>query len=357
VIYAANPATFLSSSNYVTRVFKSLVDDIEIDVRLSYISQFPTLYARCSSVQLTDFLFSLLVPFFSSTDLRIHKAILGQPSLFHVLNSAKINAILRNFLRIIESFTSWRQIANAITAFVRFPFDSLHSNWCQILAVVKSKISDFPFALIDSGVSFFVSSIVLLPDEDVIPHILEFSRARSHQLRSFFLKLSASAGLFIPAATFLDRVWPAALALAEDPVIEVRGTFLRCCCQFRQIFGKHGQRESEKNLTTLFMIMGKDSNQLLKVIWRECAEQFADPGERLVVRDDRMSLRDRDAQMWKSTSTLHRTLITPNGEIGRRGLRGPGVVKPQPRIESIWKKKWGTESTRRSLMNATRTKL
>jgi hypothetical protein len=222
---------------------------------------------------------------------------------------------------------------------------------------VKVKVNDFPFALIDAGVGFLVSSIVLLPDEDVITHILEFSRARSHQLRCFFLKLAASAGLFLPAATFLERVWPAALALTEDPVIEVRGTFLRCCCQFRQIFVKHGQGAADKDLTTLFLVMGKEANPFLQAIWRECAEQFSDPTQRMAACSNRMSLRDPAAQAWKSATTLQRAPISPTGEVGRRGLRGPGVVRPQPKGDPAWKKKWPAESTRRSLVNATRAKI
>jgi hypothetical protein len=342
-IYSNNPVTFLSSDAHVTRVFKGIVDDPEIEVRLSYVTHFPILYGRCLSVQLTDVLFSLLLPFFSCSDPRVHEAIIGQPDIFHVLNTAKLNALLRGFFRLFESLTRWRVISAAIGISLGFPPDIFPLALSQLIIAVKSKLCLHPFVLGDATTNFFVAVVLGSPEEDVLGHAVDFSRSSNHQVRSFFLRLAIALGQFLSGVAFLERLWPAALLLAEDPVVSVRASFLRCSCPFRQLFARYGETAADKHLTTVFMIMGKDGDPLLQAVWLECAESFSRPPRRPDL--ERIPLKEQVTHQYRSANTLH---------VANPDVR-PRLVRPLAGQGA--KRKWAPEGGRRSLLPASRAKV
>jgi hypothetical protein len=272
--YALNPATFLSGQSLYGRVFKSLSEDSEIEVRLSFIRSFPILYSRSSSVQLTDALFTLLLPSFSDGDPRIHDALLSDPTLFQLLTPSKLNAAFPGFLRILDSLVRWRSIRNAIDIFVRFPPESFFAGYRQIAPLVRSKLEQSPFALADAARVFYIASIE--QDDDALALLLSLARAPAHQLRSFFLKFVACAGQIFAQPVFLERVWPIALGLSQDAAVPVLLTFVRCCRAFRALLAAHGQAAAAKHLTTVFMVMGTMQDHAIEAVWRVEAERIAE---------------------------------------------------------------------------------
>jgi hypothetical protein len=332
-IYAANPVFYLSSDAHFGRVYKGLAEDPEIDVRLSFIKSFQALYTRCQSVQLTDLLFSLFLSFFSSSDRRIHHALVNNPNSYLSLNASKINALLPGFLRICEGLVQWRLIVSAVAIFLNFPADCVSSSWRAMGAILKVKHVLSPFALSDAITTFYLKVFFVTQDEEVLVTPLSLARAPAHQFRSFFIKFAAIFGHVQPMGVFVDELWPAALALAQDPVLSVRYIFLRCAGQFHDDFVKGGLQADLKNLTTVFMMMGTIEDPTFEAAWRDVAAQLA---------DERRSPRST-VQLYRSTTALD----APAVEV-RRPLRRPELLRPVPTTDPSRKRNW-VEPARRSL--------
>jgi hypothetical protein len=332
-IYAANPLFYLSSDALFGRVYKSLAEDSEIEVRLSYIKHFPLLYTRCSSVQLTDLLFSLLLFSFSSSDRRIHHALLSHSALFRALNASKINALMPGFLRICEGLIRWRLIASAVAIFIDFPTDCIASSWRPMGAILRVKHAQFPFALADATAAFYARVLIATQEAEILGAALSLARAPTHQLRSFFIQLAAMLGHLRPSG-FVDRLWPAALALAQDPVLAVRCTFLRCAAQFHDAFVETGDRAAVKNLTTVFMILGTVADPALEAVWRDAAAQLA---------GERDHSQGHFSQLYRSATAFDAPVVK-----ARPPLRRPEPLRPVPTTDPSRKRNY-VEPARRSL--------
>jgi hypothetical protein len=136
----------------------------------------------------------------------------------------------------------------------------------------------------------------------------------------------AATANYISITMLIERRWPAAVSLAEDPVVAVRAAFLRGSGSFRKFFVRSERPDMEKSLTTLFMIMGKDSDPYLQSVWRDCLECFKGSGR--VVNEERpiMQLRKRGSQLFRPPNLLPDNKHRPI----RGSLARPVMLVPKP---------------------------
>jgi hypothetical protein len=208
---------------------------------------------------------------------------------------------------------NWRSIAHAFSTFIFFRTDIVQSTWPQMAAILKSKLTQSPHALASTAIAFYQAIALVSSEGDVISALVDYSRSPLYQLRSFFIHLAIAVAFSFPFPVFIDHIWPAVLSLSEDRVSSVRATFLRKAPEFRHYFVSQGHAPSEKHLTTLFMVMGKDSDPLLQAVWLDASDRFTDtPG--LLQR--RVSLREQ--YLCRSANLLQAQVL-------RQPLRPPPV--------------------------------
>jgi hypothetical protein len=252
-------------------------------------------------------------------------ALVETSGLYSGMKTVKINAILPHFLGIFESIVRWRTIASGITVFLSFPIEAFQQAWRQLAVLVRSKVALSPHALAERATRFYVRAAEVVSNEELIPFLLEYAQSSQHQLRALFVRLMAATANGISITLFIERLWPAAARLAEDPVVAVRAAFLKGSGCFRKVFLQNERSDAEKSLTTLFMIMGKETDQYLQGVWRDCLEFFkggSAAGEEKVV----MPLRKGCSQLFRPANML------PDKK--QRSIRGslakPVMLVPRP---------------------------
>jgi hypothetical protein len=311
-------------------MFRALSEDPSVDVRVAFVRSFHLLFTRCSSPQLTELLFSYLFPYFVSDNDAICGALVETSMLYSGMKTVKINAILPHLIAIVAAIARWRTIASAITVFLSFPIEVFRQAWRQLAAVVKSKVALSPHALAERATHFYARGAELVLNEELVPFLLEYARSSQHQLRALFMRFVAATAYYISITTFIERLWPAAASLAEDPVVAVRAAFLRASGGFRKLFLRNERPDMEKSLMTLFMIMGKDTDPYLQAVWRDCLEFFKGGGR--VVSEERaiIQLRKGGSQLFRQPNVLpdskQRSI---QGSLAKPVMLVPKPAKPQ----------------------------
>jgi hypothetical protein len=348
-ICARNPNTFLSSQVHFRRVIRLLAENSAINVRVAFVKNFHLLFSRTSSAHLKDMLFSYLLPYFSSEDDAIIDALFENSFLYLALKAIRINAILPYFLSIVDSLKRWRTIASAISIFLGFPEEIVQQSWRQMASLVKKRMSSSPHALASAAVNFYLTLADHTPEEELIPYLFEYTQSSQHQLRSFYFKVIVAVANSLSISTFMERLWPAAIRLAEDPVASVRITFLNVSGQLRRLFAQNFLSTAEMAITKMSMVMSKDSDPFVQLMCRECCECFK-TSVTLSENESRISLKSGAAQLVRSAHILTApvgisSIVLADGRPkAARVALSRTTVPPRPKPQRA--KKWSLEGQR-----------
>lgn len=272
-IYAKNPQTFLSNESYVKKIYHTLAESPETEVKLSFVQNFHLLYGKCQSPNLRDMLFSYILPYYSSMESDIKAGLIMNAQIYAVIGQARLNALLPHFLKIVGGVTKWRLLAQAIKICTDLPDEIVQSQLSSVVNFVNGAVSQSPFALADAATRFY-STVTRFSIEDRLVSMLvdTFASSFKHQLRSLFVVIATGLGFSVTIECFAERIWPVIVSLGSDDVSSVRCTVLKNLHKIRRIFIKQGYKAGEKQILTLFMIIGKDEDPYIQTVWRQCSD-------------------------------------------------------------------------------------
>jgi hypothetical protein len=198
-------------------------------------------------------------------------------------------------------------------------------------------------------VNFYSKVADHVPDEELIPYLLEYAQSSRHQLRSFYFKVIVGAANSLSISTFMERLWPAAIRLVEDPVVSVKFTFLSVSAQLKGFFRKNEISTAEMIVTKMFMAMGKDSDPCLQSMWRDscnCFKAGVFPSE----GESRISFRKDTSQLARSAHVLMPPVGITSSRVGDSRLKAARTALPRPIVPPMPKphrtKKWSLEGQR-----------
>jgi hypothetical protein len=267
-IYADNPATFLSSEAYVGRSLKALTEDSEKDVRKSFVSNFHACYSRSTSCELKDRLFSWLLPYFGASDPEIGEALSQNRQIFQVIGSAKLAAVLPQFLRIVQSLGRWRVVATAIAIMTELPVELIRQASAQICATVHAQLIRFPVPLKPAAMAFYsVIAAQIDPTEFASMLVKTFRLSPCHRLRSFFIEMTKVAYPLVPSNSFLEFLWPNLVSLVEDPVPSVKVCFVDSLRTFRQVMPGCPFSKNWHYCLVHLATLAEDPDPYVRAIW------------------------------------------------------------------------------------------
>jgi hypothetical protein len=71
-------------------------------------------------------------------------------------------------------------------------------------SLVKKKMALSPHALAGAAVNFYLTVADHVPDEELIPYLIEYAHSSQHQLRSFYFKVIAAVANSVSISTFIE---------------------------------------------------------------------------------------------------------------------------------------------------------
>jgi hypothetical protein len=147
----------------------------------------------------------------------------------------------------------------------------------------------------------------------------------------------------------MERLWPAAIRLAEDPVASVRITFLNVSGQLRRLFTQNFLSTAEMAIAKMSMVMSKDSDPFVQSMCRECCECFK-TSVTLSESESHISLKSGAAQLVRSAHILTPPVGISSIVLGDGRPKAARValsrttVPPRPKPQRA--KKWSLEAKR-----------
>jgi hypothetical protein len=252
----------------VGRCFKGLTEDSAIEVRKSFVQNFHLCYSKCTSCELKDRLFSWLLPYFSMSDREIGESLIQNRAIFQVIGTAKITAMLPQFLKVIQSLRRWRVTASAIAILTELPGETIRQFCTQICGVVHDQFAQYPAPLRQSAITFYSAVAAQTdPGDFALLLVSSFRRSPRHKLRSFFVELIQFVIPLIPVNILNEILWPNVVSLVEDPVASVRVSLLQSLQPFRKLLRQLSLIEAEQLLLGTMAILADDADPYVHAVW------------------------------------------------------------------------------------------
>lgn len=251
----------------------------------------------------------------------IKAGLIMNAQIYAVIGQARLNALLPHFLKIVGGVTKWRLLAQAIKICTDLPDEIVQSQLSSVVNFVNGAVSQSPFALADAATRFY-STVTRFSIEDRLVSMLvdTFASSFKHQLRSLFVVIATGLGFSVTIECFAERIWPVIVSLGSDDVSSVRCTVLKNLHKIRRIFIKQGYKAGEKQILTLFMIIGKDEDPYIQTVWRQCSDGVTGKVVSCEIRSetrDLSSIIEKPVSMaetsskglFKSTNLIHTPIV------------------------------------------------
>ncbi|OHT11635.1 hypothetical protein TRFO_03833 [Tritrichomonas foetus] len=330
-------------------IFKSFSESPDIEVRIAFLIAFPHFYNICSNSD-QDFLYQLLLPFFSDPNLKIQEYLMTATHIYSLFN-ANLKTITTHFLKIFSSCTKWRQVLSCMRTCVSFPEEIIKAYGNQMLGIINNVIVKWIHPLSDQIIIFYIRFFQCSTresNEEIIRQVLvRYSQSHHYTLRCLFIKLASSIA-FICYEPFSMYIWPNVVELKNDPVPTVRATLITHLPKFRTFFKKTSDHESMKICETMFDYFKKDSDKYVRDTWVKTEEMLiAQHYHDLKVayhQNNDTSLPTLGTSITKSTDfskkrpetkspvkVIRKSSVGRKISINKKPLRSPKATKGQPK--------------------------
>jgi hypothetical protein len=271
-VFASNPLTYLVTDAF-SRSIKSLAEDGDQSLRLSFITAFPVCYMKAVSAELKDRLFSWLMSYYSSSDAVICECLVQTREIYQVIGPGRVAAVLPALLRLLAGLTKWRVARAAVEILTTLPREPLLQLLPQIWQTVIRFLNAWSAPLKVTVFAFF-AAVYRSSDQFSGMIVRDLRQSNSHVIRAIFPEVVVGCCLEIPLKVFMEVLWPNFLSLIDDEVPSVKVSLLRAMPLLRRFFMANKRVEAEAVLVRVFRKLERDPDPFVHEIARESSEPF-----------------------------------------------------------------------------------
>ena len=271
-IISSNPSLFFQNDLELQNVFFSLAKDPHPEIRLAFLNSFLSLFTLSKSQVGREELYSLLLPFFEDPNQQI-KERLCNSMIYQSLGTQRLHSLMEHYIQFASSIDQWRLFSEIVKTFLSWSNEIVRGFWSQFAVVVNDASKKWPHAITQSILGFYNRVSMLVDDQSV--HELEeviikyYAESDNYQMRCLFAKIAGCVCFQTQKFYLVVSLWNKIVELAKTDILCVVANIIPQLIKFRQYFIANGKLSLEKEVTTLYLELGKTEDSYIKDTWEE----------------------------------------------------------------------------------------